>query len=185
MNRRLFLSTAAGGLAGAALTAGFSGSADAAVRLEQLTVNGGDHAIRGDVASVVVSGEVGYSFDVPDSEPTPELFQVSLHVGPEDARIGSAGGRASSRSASGTLEISADLLDADAYAASDFEPGDSPVSVEVPALVKLEVVGNNQTLATASQRDTAEITVSQAGYDASLHGSVGGELSVDVRTETE
>jgi len=181
VSRRTVLGTLAGGVVGAsAVGVGMSESASAAVRLEQLTADGGSHSIRGEPSAVTLSGEIGYRFEIPATEPSPELYQVSLHVGDEETEIDNAGARPSSRSESGTFEVSGDVLDAAGFAASDFAPGESERTVSVAVLVRLGVVGGGQTLATATQRDTAGVTVSQAGYDASLHGSVGGELAVSV-----
>jgi len=181
VSRRTVLGTLAGGVVGASMVAaGGSEAASAAVRLEQLSADGGSHEIRGEPSAVTLSGEIGYRFEIPDSEAMPELYQVSLHVGDDETEIDNAGARPSSRTESGTFEVSGDVLDAAGFSAGDFAPGKSERTVSVPVLVRLEVVGGGQTLATATQRDTADVTVTQAGYDASLHGSVGGELSVSV-----
>ena len=181
VSRRTLLGTLAGGLVGAsAVGVGMSESASAAVRLEQLTADGASHEIRGEPSAVTLSGEIGFRIEIPGSEAAPELYQVSLHVGDDETEIDNAGARPSSRTESGTFQVSGDVLDGAGFSPSDFAPGESERTVSVPVLVRLEVVGGGQTLAAATQRDTADVSVTQAGYDASLHGSVGGELSVNV-----
>ena len=183
MNRRTFLSAGAGALAGGGLMAAMTTGADAAVRLDQLSVDGGSHEVTGDVSAVTIAGEVGYNFDVPERAPQPEMFQIKLCVGPDDERIGAVNGRPTSRTGSGALEIEGNVLESGAFSASDFQPGEDSATVELPVVVQLDVLGSNDTVAQASQRDTATVTVSQAGYDASLHGATGGELSVSVSGE--
>lgn len=181
LRRRTVLASLASAATGAGLVAAVgTESASAAVTLEQFTAEDHEAALRSEPSDVRVTCEIGYRWDVPDSQPTPSIFEVRLLAGDGETEIGKADGRASQRTQSDVQTVEASVLDAGGLSASDFAPAEQARTVDVPLRLELEVIGDNQTLATAAQSTTGEITVTQAGYDSALHGSVGGEAEFTV-----
>lgn len=180
--RRSVLASVAGALAGGAVV-GAVGSepADAAVTLDQLSVPDQQVEVRGDVASVPIECVAGYRWDVPDGAGRPGRWQLRLAV--DGAVIATESGRGTSRQQEGTATLSGDVLDAGGFTASEFTPDDGPVRVEVPVTLTLVVLSGRDEVARASQSATGTVEVSAAGYDATLHGSVGGRVAIGVSGE--
>jgi len=180
-HRRTVLASLASAVTGAGLVAAAgSKPASAAVTLGQLSAADHDVALRDAPDDVRVSCEVGYRWEIPAGQPAPSIFEVRLLAGQSETEIGKVDGRASQHETSSVQSITASLLASDDFTPGDFTPADEPQVVDVPLGLELEVIGGSQTLATASQQTTGQITVSQAGYDAAVHGSVGGNAAFTV-----
>lgn len=184
--RRQVLTTLGGALAGGTLVAatGDDATATAAVSVNDFTAE--NATAEGDVTAVRVVTDAQWRYDLPDDAPAAERWQVVLSAvrDGETAPIASTNGRASGHSATGTTEVAGSLLNTPLYDASDFDLGERQErSVDVGLGLTYTLVGGGQDLATAIAQAQGSVTVSRAGYEASLYGSVGGDAVLDVTTK--
>jgi hypothetical protein len=160
---------------GMMLTGG--GSAQSSVQLDTVTVND-PNATVSEVHSVPIGATVGYEYSVPDAE----QYTVELLAGPNEDELEVVAWDYENNNVpgehSGTMQLSGDLTDLEAFTADDFEAalGESKDS-EVVVGVNLTVERENGETETTQVTETATITVSDP---TEFVVSVGGDVELDV-----
>jgi len=190
MNRRTLLRVTGAALGGGAATAaGLSvatgGAAQTGLTLE---VDGDSAEIGtdGSVSSVQLDLDVEWAYDLPsETSPATVLVEVAAGTDGELSVVGSAESAQLFVEADGTESFDVGLLAEGALSASDVEPdgtGERETSVTVEARLRVENSGGD-VLAKETTSDTATLTVTRDGVDASAFGAVGGDGSLSIATE--
>jgi len=113
---------------------------------------------------------------------------VEVAAGPADGSVTVVGSAESAQlfvEADGTEAFDVGLISEGALAASDVEPdgtGARETSVTVEARLRVENA-DGTALATETTSDTAVLTVTRDGVEASEYGQVGGSGSLTISTE--
>jgi len=183
------LAAAAGG--GVATAAGLQVAADSAEGQTGLTLDvAGDSATiatDGSVTAVTLTLDVEWGYELPE-ETAPETVVVEVVAGPSDGDLTVVGSAESAQlfaEADGSESFDVGLLAQDALDASDLEPdgaGTRDTEVVVEARLRVES-SNDSVLATETATETAVLTVTREGVEASEYGSVGGSGSLTISTE--
>jgi len=191
MNRRALLRVAAGVLGGGAATAaGLSVATESAAQTGLTLDVAGDSAeigTDGSVSAVRLDLTVEWAYDLP-SETSPSTVLVEVAAGPADGSVTVVGSAESAQlfvEADGTEAFDVGLIEQSALSASDVEPdgtGARETDVTVEARLRVENV-DGDVLATESASDTATLTVTRDGVEASEYGQVGGDGSLSISTE--
>jgi len=190
MNRRALLRVAAGVLGGGAATAaGLSVASESAAQTALTLSVDGDSAnigTDGSVSSVQLDLDVEWAYDLPsETSPATVLVEVAAGTDGELSVVGSAESAQLFVEADGTESFDVGLLAEGALSASDVEPdgtGERETSVTVEARLRVENSGGD-VLAKETTSDTATLTVTRDGVDASAFGAVGGDGSLSIATE--
>jgi hypothetical protein len=152
-----------------------------------LSVSGDDATIASDgsVTAVTLDIDVDWQYDLPDST-APETVVVEVAAGTDElVVVGSAESAQLFTEADGSESFEVGLIDGGALAASDLEPdgsGTHDTEVTVEARLRVESSGDS-VLAKESTSDTALLTVTREGVEASAYGEVGGSGSLSISTE--
>jgi hypothetical protein len=191
MNRRALLRVAAGVLGGGAATAaGLSvptgGAAQTGLTLD---VDGDSAEIGtdGSVSAVRLDLTVEWAYDLPD-ETAPSTVLVEVAAGPADGSVTVVGSAESAQlfvEADGTEAFDVGLISEGALTSSDVEPdgtGERETDVTVEARLRVQNAGGD-VLARETTSDTATLTVTRDGVEASEYGEVGGSGSLSISTE--
>jgi len=191
MNRRTLLRVAAGAVGGGAATAaGLSvatgGAAETAL---SLAVDGDSATLAtdGSVSAVTLDLDVEWQYELP-AETSPSTVLVEVAAGPADGSVTVVASAESAQlfvEADGTEAFDVGLISEGALAASDVEPdgtGERETDVVVEARLRVENSGGT-VLARESTSDTATLTVTRDGVEASEYGQVGGSGSLTISTE--
>ena len=191
MNRRTLLRVAAGVLGGGAATAAGLSVATGGAAQTGLTLDvDGDSAeigTDGSVSAVTLDLTVEWAYDLP-SETSPSTVVVEVAAGPADGSVTVVGSAESAQlfvEADGTEAFDVGLISEGALAASDVEPdgtGARETAVTVEARLRVENA-DGTVLAKETTSDTATLTVSRDGVEASEYGAVGGSGSLTISTE--
>jgi len=191
MHRRTLLRVAAGVLGGGAATAaGLSVASESAAQTALTLDVAGDSATLaadGSVSAVTLDLDVEWAYDLP-SKTSPSTVLVEVAAGPADGSVTVVGSAESAQlfvEADGTESFDVGLISEGALAASDVEPdgtGERETSVTVEARLRVENSGGT-VLARETTSDTATLTVTRDGVDASEYGQVGGDGSLSITTE--
>jgi len=191
MNRRALLRVAAGVLGGGAATAaGLSVATGGAAQTGLTLAVAGDSAeigTDGSVSAVTLDLDVEWAYDLP-SETAPSTVLVEVAAGPAGGSVTVVGSAESAQlfvEADGTEAFDAGLISEGALAASDVEPdgtGARETDVTVEARLRVENA-DGDVLARETTSDTATLTVTRDGVDASAFGAVGGDGSLSISTE--
>jgi len=190
MNRRALLRVAAGVLGGGAATAaGLSvatgGAAQTGLTLE---VDGDSAEIGtdGSVSAVALDLTVEWAYDLPsETSPSTVVIEVAAGTDGDLTVVGSAESAQLFVEADGTEAFDVGLISEGALSASDVEPdgtGERETDVTVEARLRVENAGGD-VLARETTADTATLTVSRDGVEASEYGAVGGSGSLTISTE--
>jgi len=190
MNRRALLRIAAGVLGGGAATAAGLSVATGGAAQTGLTLSvDGDSATLGtdgSVSEVQLDLTVEWAYDLPD-EMAPATAVVEVAAG-TDGGLTVAGSAESSQlfvEADGSESFDVGLIERGALSSSDVEPsgtGERETTVTVEARLRVENSGGT-VLARETTSDTATLTVTRDGVDASAFGEVGGSGSLSISTE--
>lgn len=191
MNRRTILRAAGAALGGSAATAvGLEVAADPATGQTGLTLSvDGDSATigaDGAVEAVSLDLDVEWAYDLPDAA-TPETVVVEVAAGRdgEVSVVDSAESAQLFTEADGSEAFDVGLLEQGALEASALTPdqnGTRETDVTVEARLRVESSDGN-VLAKETTTDTATLTVTRDGVDASEYGEVGGSGSLSISTE--
>jgi hypothetical protein len=191
MNRRALLRIAAGVLGGGAATAaGLSVATGGAAQTGlTLSVDGDSASIGTDgaVSAVTLDLTVNWQYDLP-AETSPATVVIEVAAGPADGSVSVVASAESAQlfvEADGTETFDVGLIEQSALAASDVEPdgtGERETDVRVEARLRVENA-DGDALATETTSDTATLTVSRDGVEASEYGEVGGDGSLSISTE--
>jgi hypothetical protein len=191
MNRRTLLRVAAGVLGGGAATAAGLSVATGGAAQTGLTLDvAGDSAeigTDGSVSEVQLDLDVEWAYDLPD-ETAPATAVVEVAAGPADGSVTVVGSAESAQlfaEADGTESFDVGLIEQGALSSSDVEPdgtGARETTVTVEARLRVENSGGT-VLAREATSDTATLTVTRDGVEASEYGAVGGSGSLTISTE--
>jgi len=191
MNRRALLRVAAGVLGGGAATAaGLSVATESAAQTGLTLDVDGDSAeigTDGSVSAVTLDLDVEWAYDLP-SETSPSTVVVEVAAGPADGSVTVVGSAESAQlftEADGSKAFDVGLISEGALAASDVEPdgtGERETAVTVDARLRVENA-DGTVLAREATSDTATLSVTRDGVDASAFGEVGGDGSLSIATE--
>jgi len=190
MNRRTLLRVAAGAVGGGAATAaGLSvatgGAAETALTL---SVDGDSASIGTDgaVAAVTLDLDVEWAYDLPsETAPSTVLVEVAAGTDGDLTVVGSAESAQLFVEADGSESFDVGLISEGALQASDVEPdgtGERETEVTIEARLRVENSGGD-VLARETTSDTATLTVTRDGVEASEYGAVGGSASLSISTE--
>ena len=190
MHRRTLLRVAAGAVGGGAATAaGLSvatgGAAETALSLD---VDGDSAEIGtdGSVSEVQLDLTVEWAYDLPDeTAPATVIVEVAAGTDGDLTVVGSAESAQLFVEADGSESFDVGLISEGALAASDVEPsgtGERETDVVVEARLRVENSGGT-VLARETTSDTAVLTVTRDGVEASEYGAVGGDGSLTISTE--
>jgi hypothetical protein len=190
MNRRALLRVAAGVLGGGAATAaGLSVATESAAQTGLTLDVAGDSAeigTDGAVAAVTLDLDVEWQYDLPsETSPSTVLVEVAAGTDGDLSVVASAESAQLFTEASGTESFDVGLIEQGAIAASDVEPdgtGERETEVTIEARLRVENSGGD-VLAEEATSDTATLTVSRDGVEASEYGQVGGSGSLTISTE--
>jgi len=191
MNRRALLRVAAGVLGGGAATAaGLSVATESAAQTGLTLDVAGDSAeigTDGSVSEVQLDLDVEWAYDLP-SETSPSTVLVEVAAGPADGSVTVVGSAESAQlfvEADGTEAFDVGLISEGALSSSDVEPdgtGERETTVTVEARLRVETA-DGDVLAKEATSDTATLTVTRDGVEASEYGQVGGDGSLSITTE--
>jgi len=155
-------------------------SAQSSVEMDNVTVNNPDANLT-EVHSVPIGATVGYQYSVPDAT----KHTVELLAGPSEDELEVVAWDYQNDDVpgedSGTVELSGDLTNLEAYSGDDFEAalGETKTS-EVVVAVNLTVERENGETETTQVTETATITVSDP---TEFEVSVGGDVTLAVDGE--
>jgi len=190
MNRRALLRVAAGVLGGGAATAaGLSVATESAAQTALTLDVDGDSAeigTDGSVSAVTLDLTVEWAYDLP-AETSPSTVVVEVAAGPADGSVTVVASAESAQlfvEADGSESFDVGLLAEGALASSDVEPdgtGERETDVTVEARLRVESSGGT-VLARETTSDTATLTISRDGVEASEYGQVGGSGSLTIST---
>ena len=191
MNRRAVLRVAAGVLGGGAATAAGLSVATGGAAQTGLTLDvDGDSAeigTDGSVSAVTLDLDVEWAYDLP-SETSPSTVLVEVAAGPADGSVTVVGSAESAQlfvEADGSESFDVGLIEQSALSASAVEPdgtGERETDVTVEARLRVESSGGT-VLARETTNDTATLTVTRDGVEASEYGAVGGSGSLTISTQ--
>jgi len=190
MNRRALLRVAAGVLGGGAATAaGLSVASESAAQTALTLDVAGDSATLatdGSVSAVTLDLDVEWQYDLP-SETSPSTVIVEIAAGTDGdlSVVASAESAQLFVEADGSESFDVGLLAEGALQASDVEPsgtGERETTVTVEARLRVENSAGD-VLAKEATSDTATLSVTRDGVEASEYGSVGGSGSLTISTE--
>jgi len=190
MNRRALLRVAAGVLGGGAATAaGLSVASESAAQTALTLDVAGDSATLatdGSVSAVTLDLDVEWQYDLP-SETSPSTVIVEIAAGTDGdlTVVASAESAQLFVEADGSESFDVGLNAEGAIAAADVEPsgtGERETTVTVEARLRVEN-SSGTVLARETTSDTATLTVSRDGVEASEYGQVGGDGSLTIATE--
>jgi len=191
MQRRALLRIAAGVLGGGAATAaGLSVATGGAAQTGlTLSVDGDSASIGtdGSVTAVSLNCDIEWQYDLPD-ETSPATVLVEVAAGPADGEVTTVGSAESAQlftEASGSEAFDVGLIEQDAIAPADIEPsgtGERETDVTIEARLRVETSGGT-VLARETTSDTAALTVTRDGVEATEYGQVGGSGSLTISTE--
>ena len=190
MHRRTLLRVAAAAVGGGAATAaGLSvatgGAAETAL---SLAVDGDSATLAtdGSVSAVTLDLDVEWQYDLPaETSPSTVIVEVAAGTDGDLSVVGSAESAQLFTDASGSESFDVGLIAEGALAASDVEPdgtGARETDVTVEARLRVENSGGT-VLAREATSDTAALTVTRDGVEASQYGEVGGSGSLTITTE--
>jgi hypothetical protein len=190
MNRRTLLRLAAAAVGGSAATAaGLSVASESAAQTAlTLDVDGDSASIGtdGSVSAVTLDLDVEWQYDLPDATaPSTVIVEVAAGTDGDLTVVGSAESAQLFVEADGSENFDVGLIAEGALAASDVEPdgtGGRETDVAIEARLRVENAGGDA-LATETTRDTATLTVTRDGVEASEYGQVGGDGSLSISTE--
>jgi hypothetical protein len=190
VNRRTLLRVAAGAVGGAGATAaGLSVATESAAQTAlTLSVDGDSATIGTDgaVSAVTLDLDVEWQYDLPDATaPSTVIVEVAAGADGELVVVGSAESSQLFVEAEGSENFDVGLIEQGAIAASDVEPdgtGERETDVTVEARLRVENAGGD-VLARETTSDTAALTVTRDGVEASQYGQVGGSGSLSITTE--
>jgi hypothetical protein len=189
MQRRTLLRVAAGAIGGGAATAAGLSVATGGAAQTGLTLDvAGDSAqigTDGSVSAVTLDLEVNWQYDLPDeTAPATVIVEVAAGTDGELTVVGSAESSQLFVEADGSESFDVGLISEGAIAASDVEPdgtGTAETDVTVEARLRVENAGGD-VLARETTSDTATLTVTRDGVEASEYGEVGGSGSLTIET---
>jgi len=191
MNRRALLRVAAGVLGGGAATAaGLSVATESAAQTALTLEVDGDSAnigTDGSVSGVQLDLDVEWAYDLP-SETSPSTVVIEVAAGTDAESLTVVGSAESAQlfvEADGSESFDVGLLEEGALSASDVEPsgtGERETTVTVEARLRVENSGGT-VLARETTSDTATLSVTRDGVEASEYGQVGGSGSLAITTE--
>jgi hypothetical protein len=190
MNRRTLLRLGAAAVGGSAATAAGVTVAGSATGQTGLTLDvAGDSAsigTDGAVSAVTLDIDVEWQYDLPD-ETSPSTVTVEVAAGTDGdvSVVASAESAQLFTEADGTEAFDVGLIDQGALEAADIEPdgtGTRETSVTIEARLRVATSGGDA-LARETTSDTATLTVTRDGVDASAFGEVGGVGSLTIATE--
>jgi hypothetical protein len=190
MNRRALLRVAAGVLGGGAATAaGLSVATESAAQTGVTLSVAGDSAsigTDGSVSAVTLDLDVEWAYDLPsETSPSTVIIEVAAGTDGDLTVVGRAEPAQLFVEAHGTESFDVGLIQQGAIAASDVEPsgtGERETSVTAEARLRVENSGGT-VLAKATTSDTATLTLTRDGVEASEYGQVGGSGSLTITTE--
>ena len=190
MNRRTLLRLGAAAVGGAGATAAGVTVAGSATGQTGLTLDvAGDSAsigTDGAVSAVTLDLTVNWQYDLPDAtSPSTVIVEVAAGTDGELTVVGSAESAQLFVEADGSESFDVGLIQQGALATSDVEPdgtGERETDVVVEARLRVQNAGGD-VLARETTSDTATLTVSRDGVEASEYGEVGGSGSLTISTE--
>jgi len=190
MHRRTLLRVAAGAIGGGAATAAGLSVATGGAAQTGLTLDvDGDSAqigTDGSVSAVTLDLDVEWQYDLPDAtSPSTVIVEVAAGTDGELTVVGSAESAQLFVEADGSESFDVGLIAEGAIAASDVEPdgtGERETDVTIEARLRVENAGG-EVLAREATSDTAALTVTRDGVEASQYGEVGGSGSLTISTE--
>jgi hypothetical protein len=191
VNRRTLLRVAAGALGGGAATAAGLSVATGGAAQTGLTLDvAGDSAelaTDGSVSAVRLDIDVEWAYDLPEeTSPSTVLVEVAAGTSADSLTVvGSAESAQLFVEADGTESFDVGLIAQDALTANDVEPdgtGERETTVTVEARLRVESASGD-VLARETASDTAVLTVTRDGVEASEYGGVGGDGSLTIETE--
>jgi len=190
MNRRALLRVAAGVLGGGAATAaGLSVASESAAQTALTLDVAGDSATLatdGSVSAVSLDLDVEWQYDLPsETSPSTVVIEVAAGTDGELSVVASAEPAQLFTEADGSESFDVGLIEQGALSSSDVEPdgtGERETDVTVEARLRVENSGGD-VLAKETASDTATLTVTRDGVEASQYGQVGGSGSLAITTE--
>jgi len=191
MTRRTLLRLGAAAVGGAGATAAGVTVAGSATGQTGLTLDvAGDSATIGTdgaVTAVTLDLTVNWQYDLPDAT-SPSTVVVEVAAGPADGSVSVVGSAESAQlftEADGSEPFDVGLIAEGAIAATDVVPdgtGERETDVKIEARLRVESAGGD-VLARETTSDTATLTVTRDGVEASEYGEVGGSGSLTISTE--
>jgi hypothetical protein len=190
VNRRTLLRLAGAAIGGAGATAAGLSVATGGAAQTGLTLDvDGDSAqigTDGSVSAVTLDVDVEWAYDLPDeTAPATVIVEVAAGTDGELSVVGSAEISQLFVEADGSESFDVGLISEGAIAASDVEPdgtGERATEVVVEARLRVENAGGD-VLARETTSDTATLSVTRDGVEASEYGAVGGSGSLAITTE--
>jgi len=190
MNRRTLLRVAAGAVGGGAATAaGLSvatgGAAETAL---SLAVDGDSATLAtdGSVSAVTLDLDVEWQYELPaETSPSTVVIEVAAGTDGDVPVVASAESAQLFTEADGSESFDVGLISEGALQASDVEPsgtGERETAVTIEARLRVETTGGDA-IAKETTSDTATLTVTRDGVEASQYGQVGGSGSLTIATE--
>lgn len=154
--------------------------ATADLTLGNLTVDGVNRTVSGNVTDVTLTATLDYSFEVPDA--TQRV--VKIQAGADTSSLSTVDYAVQmdpSGTASGTVTLSGSVLSATTLTASDVDPTvASTETTEFVVRAVIEVTRDNGETVTATVTDTVTVTVTDG---TELSAQVGGTGNVTVQTD--
>ena len=190
MNRRTLLRVAAAAVGGGAATAaGLSVATESAAQTGLTLDVAGDSAeigTDGSVSAVTLDLDVEWAYDLPsETSPSTVIVEVAAGTDGDLTVVGSAESAQLFVEADGSESFDVGLLAQGALASSDVEPsGTGERETEVTVEARLRVESSDGTvLARETTSDTATLTVTRDGVEASQYGQVGGSGRLTISTQ--
>jgi len=190
MQRRTLLRVAAGAIGGGAATAAGLSVATGGAAQTALTLDvAGDSAsigTDGSVFEVQLDLDVNWQYDLPDAtSPSTVVVEVAAGTDGDLTVVGSAESAQLFVEADGSESFDVGVIQQGALSASDVEPdgtGERTTDVVVEARLQVENAAGD-VLARETTSDTATLTVTRDGVEASEYGQVGGSGNLSITTE--
>lgn len=194
MERRELLRASGAALAGTAVGATVLAqtpdrTAAATVAPKGLTIDGAEQTSpNGRVRNVTATTDAQWSYDLPGKK-NPETWRLALVAtdGESQTTIDETSGAAKYLTFSGDATLSGSVLDADGYSAEMFAApeAETVTTVTVGLGLTFDVTNpDGDELARATTATTAEVKITNEGWQATEYGSVSGDGSVSVETAT-
>jgi len=190
VNRRTVLRVAAAAVGGAGATAaGLSVATGGAAETALSLAVAGDSAeigTDGAVSAVTLDIDIEWQYDLPDeTSPSTVIVEVAAGTDGEVSVVDSAESAQLFAEADGTESFDVGLLAEGVLSAGALEPdatGTRETTVTVEARLRVESTSDS-VLARETASDTAVLTVTRDGVEASEYGQVGGDGSLSISTE--
>ena len=190
MHRRTFLRLSAAAVGGAGATAaGLSVATESAAQTALTLDVAGDSAeigTDGSVTAVQLDLDVEWRYDLPDeTSPSTVVIEVAAGTGEEVSVVATAESAQLFAEADGSESFDVGLLAEGVLSAGALEPdanGTRETTVTVEARLRVENA-DGTVLAKETTSDTATLTVTRDGVDASAFGEVGGSGNLSISTE--